>query len=305
MKIETLTGRNMPEFLRIWRQTFGDSDEMILEFLNSFREDLETFMITEEGVVRSILTQFLMGDLMIPGKNGQISYPVLVSYAIATDPDFREKGSGSVLTAFARDRAVSNGAVSLLSPASNELVAFYEPLGYVPLFPVRERPFRRSRLPLSFSEQTGQEDRRIKRISASDYQALREKLLEDTVHIRLSEKALAYEKRCCRDGGFFLLNEMMICTLEKSPEGKMYIPELIYPKGLRQQELDAGLSGLLLFCGQEEILYRTPAVPEEKETYVQGMIARDSIDQETIPLLSSCFTQKADGFAPYFGFTFG
>ena len=298
MKIETVTDSSLPSFIRLWQMTFGDSEESIRAFLGHFGDELQAFVLENEGQVRSALTRFRMGNLHGPLPAAS-ALPVWTSYAICTDPRARDQGFASALTDFNRLEVLRQGGCSMLSPASQDLTGFYEPLGYRPAFLVEEQtvPASGSRTELYAT-----------RIGRAEYGALREELLKNTVHVRLSQKTLALEEICCAGGGFFRCTEHdMIFTLEKKADGMMYLPEILRSRAISEKELLTTVSAIASRLRQKEILFRTPALKGSGTARVQAMISgpEDRIKGAGNQADPHC-PESASGtdFAPYFGFPF-
>lgn len=298
MKIQRITDSSFPGFIRLWQQTFGDSEESVRFFLDHFEEELHAFTLEEEGKLCSILTLFRMGSLHIPALKRPY-LPVWVSYAISTAPEARERGYGSALTDFARREILNGGGLSMLSPAGQELIHFYEPLGYRPSFTVEE-----GTAPAAGTE----EDLPFIRIRPEEYGEIREELLKNTVHVRLSRKTLALEEKYSAGGGFFRTAEGdLIFTLETGHDGKKYLPEVVRNTEASSEKLHSAASVLASCLHQKEILYRTPALTGSGTAKVQAMISSPEIrEKEGLLLPDPDCPEKVSGtdFAPYFGFPF-
>ena len=298
MKIKKVTEGDYPGFIRLWKLTFGDSEESIRAFLDHFGDELQAFSLEKDGKICSALTRFRMGNLQAPPP-AQSAVPVWVSYAICTDPDARNQGFGSALTDFNRLEVLRQGGCSMLSPASQDLIGFYEPLGYRPAFMVEEQ-----RVPAA----ENRTDLYPIRISPEEYGELREELLKNTVHVRLSRKTLALEETYCTEGGFFKTAEnSMIFTLEKNTGGNMYLPEILRSRAVSEKELRTTVSAIATVFGQKEILLRTPALTGSGSAKVQAMISGPESrikGAENLPDPRRPESAPGTDFAPYFGFPF-
>ena len=124
------------EFIDLRRKVFGDDKEFIDFFDSCFQDDYLDLVIIEslddKEVLQAALTQFNMGQLVVPAWNQSSldGKQVEISYAICTDKVARGKGYGSHITVYARELAESSRKLSMLSPAEPSLIDFYAPLGY-------------------------------------------------------------------------------------------------------------------------------------------------------------------------------
>lgn len=278
------------EFNKLWADVFEDEEVLIDSFFLNFSEEIRAYGLLEDGKMISGLTQFLMGKLVIPDHP---SPDVLVSYAICTDPAARGSGAGSAITSYAIGAARNSGAVSVLSPAEESLVNFYEPLGYRPLFPAAAgRAGLESTIGDSYCGLL-----KFEHISAAEYNELREKLLAGRPHIALSENALNLVKMFSADeDGFYSVNRGAAAVVfGEDEDGNPLLQEIsVSPKaGLKPQFIADNFANRFRI---ENLAWRAPASGAAGEqTYTQGMIAADP---ELIQKLES-----AD-LPPYFGFPF-
>lgn len=255
------------ELRSLWVQTFGDKAEFVDDFYACWGDDIEGYVLEDEGRIVSALTMFRMGDLVIPEEG--VSKPAYISYAICTDTAARGRGFGSQITEFARDVAIERDGVSMLSPAEASLVRFYQPIGYEPRFYAMERT-----LVCDALEDYPDE---IDQLSDATYNSLREELLADTVHIKLSDTAIHFVEMQS-DGLYALLDGKVIVATEADSSR---FPEVIAASDLEPAEIEAAVAKLAGALGKNICSYRMPgneylqsgALGKE---YVQAMIARDT-----------------------------
>ncbi len=118
----------------LWKISFGDTDEYILNFLNRRFTDNNTVVFKENGVALSVL--FLLDGKM---KIGKSTYPARYIYAACTHPDCRGRGLMSRLIEFAAEKSVEAGYGFLcLTPAEPSLFGYYSRCGFATSF-VTER----------------------------------------------------------------------------------------------------------------------------------------------------------------------
>lgn len=256
-----------PALRSLWVQTFGDKAEFVDDFYANWGDDIEGYILEDEGQIVSALTMFRMGDLIIPEEG--VTKPAYVSYAICTSNAARGKGFGSQITEYARDVAIERGGVSMLSPAEASLVRFYQPIGYEPRFYAMERS-----LVCDVLEEWPNE---IDQLCGSAYKKLREELLADTVHVCLNDATLSYVEKES-DGLYALCDGKIIVATEADSER---FPEVIASSELEPAEVEAEVAKLAGALGKNICTYRLPgneylqsgALGKE---YVQAMIARDA-----------------------------
>ncbi len=233
MNIHLGTPDERPAFNHIWNACFGDTDEVIEAFFHAFDGSIRAFTLTDNAddhtsdsgahgsgrpsaPVCAALTQFRMGTLVLPHPpqtkstvKEKNALPVDISYAIGTDPAHRGHGYGSAITAFAAEQLPA-GILSVLSPADQGLVNFYEPLRY-------RSYFYKEELTASAADasQSAASALKIKPLTAVEYNTLREEYLKDRPHIALSDQALAYEALCAESDNQALCTEVdnqALCT---------------------------------------------------------------------------------------------
>lgn len=269
----------------LWVNTFGDKADFVDDFYKVWGEDIEGYVLEDDDCIASALTMFLMGELVIPSDcivtsrvgsaSVDIRKPAYVSYAICTDSSARGQGFGSQITEYARDLALSRGAVSLLCPAEPSLVRFYQPLSYEPRFYATEAELSIASAAGISTGASDSETPDIELLSAEAYGRLREELLKDTVHIELSSRALKYIASTHRL--YSMCGGRIIAALIKDTSD---FAEVICDPLIEARELESVLAALGAELGLETLTYRTPG-NEYLQTgtlsteYIQAMIASD------------------------------
>lgn len=140
---------------RIWKQAFGDTDEMLDAFFSTgFSED-RCHYLCENGVPVSALYWF---DCMLDGQ--KFAY----LYAVATKEACRGKGLARRLIAETHDRLREKGyAGAILVPGTKELFGMYEKMGYRAAGTVREFSAQRGDSPAAFTQIDAREYARLRR----------------------------------------------------------------------------------------------------------------------------------------------
>ena len=172
-RVETVDSKDKYEGLRdLWCRVFGDEPGFVDFFYESFGGDIRGYVIRNDaGKTISALTCFRCGVFRdAPGDaegrqahdapdgpgGGAGGLPVYVSYAICTDPEYRGQGHAAALTEYVRSivtaprgtvihgeddglpAAEGLGGISLVSPAEESLIGYYDRLGYRETFLVDE-----------------------------------------------------------------------------------------------------------------------------------------------------------------------
>lgn len=172
-RVETVDSKDKYEGLRdLWCRVFGDEPGFVDFFYESFCEDIRGYVIRNDaGKTISALTCFRCGvfrDVSGDAEGRQAhnapdgpgggagGLPVYVSYAICTEPEYRGQGHAAALTEYVRSivtaprgtvihgeddglpAAEGLGGISLVSPAEESLIGYYDRLGYRETFLVDE-----------------------------------------------------------------------------------------------------------------------------------------------------------------------
>ncbi|MCQ2500656.1 MAG: GNAT family N-acetyltransferase, partial [Lachnospiraceae bacterium] len=112
----------------IWKSVFGDSEAFIEEFLNRMQEEDTILLYCVEGKPVSMAC-FL--PITIKGPDSETDSDARYVYAVATLPEYRNRGFIRKLLAFA-EKEFHQPLV--LSPAEPDLYAYYEKLGFRKLY---------------------------------------------------------------------------------------------------------------------------------------------------------------------------
>lgn len=271
---------------KLWCDTFGDSVEYVNQMYAAWGPDMEGYVLVDDnGVlgpenvrrVVAALTLFKMGYL-VEGDKETACY---VSYAICTDEKEQGKGYGSTITEYAKDLAWKKGGVSMLCPSSNKLVGFYMPLGYEPRFYASEGEV----------DSAEASDIKLEEISASEYGELREEMLADIVHVRLSEHTLGYIEETSK--AFVKINGgKLIAVVDKLGPKKLYLSEVLSKCEL--VDIRSMLASLGLEYGKSAVEYRTVG-----DDYLQSGTVGSEYLQAMIASENGCNFSRG-----YFGFPF-
>lgn len=116
------TKEDFPDIKRIWREAFGDEDQYISFYLENRWNEENMICMRENGRIVSF-ANLLPARIRIDGEMVDAYY----LYAVATDIEFRGKGYATKIIGHIEKKY---SAPILVVPATKELVAFYEKLGF-------------------------------------------------------------------------------------------------------------------------------------------------------------------------------
>lgn len=116
------SSRDRAAIMKIWQTCFGDDEEYISDYLENRMTEDNMLAIYEDGQMVS-MASFL--PALCRNENGDV--PVRYVYAVATLPEYRNRGYAAEILSFAKEKYEE---VLVLSPAGEELTAYYEKLGF-------------------------------------------------------------------------------------------------------------------------------------------------------------------------------
>ena len=250
MDIHLLRDNEYDALTALRAEAFDDDREYIDMMNVFFGDDIRIYMLTDDNLERSSLTQFRMGDLILPGSR----LPASVSYAICTDERSRGMGYGAAITFYARDLAAARGDASILTPANPGLIDFYQPLGYRSFFYVEDRE--------AVAHPSKDPDFRVEQLSSSGYGTAREKMLAGRIHIRLSGHTLDFVKALSLDQrGLYRLTmhgRTAFCACADDDDDWLFISELLTASDDPHDPADYA-AAVTDHLGKQACRFRTPA----------------------------------------------
>lgn len=139
--IRYATENDKRSLISLWQEAFGDSEEYILKFLDSFFNSSNTPVVEADGEIAAML--FLLdGSMSIGGR----IYPAYYLYAACTQKKYRGRGFMSELLKFSAKEARKRGrAYICLKPGEKSLFDFYAKHGYLGIFGRRSITVERQR----------------------------------------------------------------------------------------------------------------------------------------------------------------
>lgn len=233
IKIRKFSLEDYSELCHLWQTVFGDDTAFVGDFLTSILLPERAFVADDNGHI--VAAAFIIDGISV----GDIAYPYI--YAVSTLPEYRGGSLGSILSIACGDVIAATGDVPALHPAEPSLFSWYSKIDYAPICSVREAEFT-ALADDSFD---------IQKISAGNYGAIREKMLNGTKSASFSDKLLEWQislgmEYFCYDGG---------CMAAYCYDGKVVIPEL-----LSKQSSNDAISALCARYGTALCYVRTPAL---------------------------------------------
>ncbi len=269
------------ELFSLWKTVFGDSEACISDFFSHMYSPGRASCLETGGRIVSMAFSLPLGDLVDPGG---LRTPCSYVYAVATLPEYRSMGYGSLVTR----AAVENGGISqasVLRPAVPSLFGYYrKSVGLEDFFLAAEQRFSTDASAVSPRGS-------CERIALSDYFELREAMLKDIVHVCFSERAMLYQEHLCASsgGGLFRLHMEGGDGLFASEKhnGEVHVKELLCGAG----DEDTALALI------------TSAHPDERIINVRKP-ARSSDYSNYFAMITPSVNISKGGNPPWLGFAF-
>ena len=239
----------------IWKLCFGDSYHYIdFYFDNMYKED-ETLLLFEDESIASMLTMLPVKIITVD----QRSFDSAMLYAVATHPNYQNRGFSSQLIDFAHQYLRNKGIVfTVLVPSGKRLFNFYRKQGYEDGLYIRELLFNREMI-----EQVDKDNNYpciLSRISSEIYNQIRREKLTGKFHVDYSDDKILYQKQLSRESHADLFsincNGLQGCAaIERLNIDRVFIKELLIPEKLLTGVVNH-VAGLL---PAREYVVRTPA----------------------------------------------
>lgn len=119
------------QIIKIWKECFGDEEDFISFYLEHRMTEENMLVIYEDGKVVS-MASFLPVEYYHEGEY----VPARYVYAVATLPEYRERGFAKEIMRFAADKYAQP---LVLSPAEESLYGYYEKMGFKRAFTERKQ----------------------------------------------------------------------------------------------------------------------------------------------------------------------
>lgn len=230
---------DIPAIRHLWQMVFEDEDSYLdLYFDRLFQAEMTWLAETEEKQIVSMSILYAHQDFLYEGASLS-SCPCV--YAVATDPAYRGHGYAMELIRMQLDELdqEKDAPLSMIAPADRGLADLYaEKFSYKDAFFADKMEFR----PYDFliSEENIPKDLIIRELNPSDYNQIREILLEGKNHLVYRDAQLSFlqESFKANGGGLFELRRSYagdslragIFALERLSEERVRIHELLLPE---------------------------------------------------------------------------
>lgn len=244
----------------IWKLCFGDYDHYIdFYFANRYKED-ETAVLLHDGEIMAMLT-------MLPVRTvtpKEQSFKTAMLYAIATHPQYRNRGFATQLMNFSSQYLkTKKNDLSVLVPAKRELFNYYRKQRYQEGFYIREVLLTREGvdcLPINRSCQC-----MISSITPEEYNLRRNIQLSGRLFISYQDEDIAYQKKLSQQSGtdIFAIDiegNQGCLTVERITADKVLIKEILLP----EDYINAALINIAKQLFAKEYILRTPPYLGEK-----------------------------------------
>jgi len=269
--IKTTDDPGVYEGLReLWCVTFGDEPEYVDATYDYFGGDIRGYAaVDRDGQVASCLTLYKCGVFE--------DRPVYVSYAVCTREDSRGLGLAGSLSKAVMEEVISQGGISIVSPAERSLEDFYAGLGYEPYFFVSERAVMSPDLDADEFDDFDDYDMdfgtdeteplspalELKRIDAGSYSRYREAFLSGRPHVELSPAMMRLAEAESMGGcGLYSINGGdAVCIVEEAGPARVVLTELLVSPVLLEisGDIDSEIASMIAkHFDAAETVYRTP-----------------------------------------------
>lgn len=237
----------------IWKDCFGDPDSYIdFYYANRYKEE-ETALLLHEGQILAMLT-------MIPVKTvfpDNQSSNTAMFYAIATKPQYQNRGFAAQLINYSNQLLGSRNELSVLVPANKKLFAYYRKLGYQDGFYLREILLKREGIDSLSAHET--HECMITPINSEEYNARRIKQLGGRFYISYADNDVTYQKKLSQQSGADIyavdIENIQGCLIvERIDLAKVFIKEILIP----DDYLNIAIKEITQLLPAKEYVVRTP-----------------------------------------------
>lgn len=121
----------LPRLYEIWQEAFEDEKAYIDSFFRCFDVETTVMVYTDEKGEPVSMLSVLPAFFACPGKDREENRKAAYLYGVATAKEFRGQGYSSSLLQYTAKKLLLEDTVPFLSPARQELVPFYERIGFV------------------------------------------------------------------------------------------------------------------------------------------------------------------------------
>ena len=198
-RIREYAAEDVPELIRLWTAVFDDTASMAERFFAALPDIGGGVVALLNGKIAGAAYTINGQELICGDKHTPIGY----IYGVGVLEKYRHRGIGEKLVKAICELSRKLGAEVLSClPAEEGLYAWYEQLADFK-YTMKCEKFTIKSSPSA----------EVTRLSAADYMTRREKMLEGETHIRLSERAMDFEKQLLEEyGGGLFASEDGLCA---------------------------------------------------------------------------------------------
>ena len=233
----------------LWETVFGDEPDYIRIFLDSPAFRLEDTVVSLDG--GKLAAMLFLLPVGLRGMNGRYVY------AVATHPDFRQRGHAGKMLEFAQHLTEQRGEdFTCLHPASSSLYGFYQRFGFETTFYIHEAVRKQGKRDFYRFQIMNSPEWKFRSLYLETVSKRQEQFL------RWNEEMLPfiYQEAKAQNGGALSINGAGVC-LYTCPEGDtVFVKELAFPGGIPGGVLDE----LAAFWHGKEVIFRLPVDFSEK-----------------------------------------
>lgn len=219
----------------LWKLAFGDDDAYI-DYFYAHGGESQVLLLLEDGVVWTMVALFPVTVTLPQGETLSSAY----IYALATHPEARKKGYGRFILNYVDFYLKESGKDCVtIVPAEPSLYKYFATTGFEPTCSTRKVELLQDMVAQPSSGDT------VVPASPAKYSALRERMLEGSLHVTYGETLIAYQQGLSRmeRGDLFHLTvagQEGLAAAEYLDEDTVLVKELLLPPAAQ-----AGAAALL------------------------------------------------------------
>lgn len=241
--IRPFRAEDTPQLRALWQIAFGDGDEYIDSFFESFLRPGACVVAEVGGRVVSAM-YMLPGQTLYPYRKNTLTAGY--TYALATLPEYRGRGIGRAVYRAASDKVLESADAACVLPAEKGLYPFYEEAsGARPVSFVREARFRREELASLTPCMAA-------RLPTLEYALMRGSVLSGYPHAALSDEMFEHLERTGTE--FFVIPGGVAAA--ETEDGVCRITELLDPG--TEEDVMRAVAGVARWCRAEGYIVRSP-----------------------------------------------
>lgn len=184
--------RDGAEIAQIWQTCFGDEEDYIEFYMDNRMTEDNMLVVCEDGRIVS-MASFLPARYLC--EDGYVDARYV--YAVATLPEYRRRGYAGRILRFAGEHYQQP---LILAPAEEDLVRYYERMGFRRAFPDTRMSMAQDMEALALPDEE-RVDPVITPVSAKEYVRMRDEKCAGEGYVSWDEAAVSYVMKLCVRGG--------------------------------------------------------------------------------------------------------